>query len=110
MFALEEVPLVKTAGSPGSLCVICGSDEHSFEECTSYGGGQYMPSKDPRVLASAEREAQKAKQAKRLATSNSTRRHRQPIEPDYPPPPWDWGSNPRLAARPPTEPPLWYSQ
>ena len=42
----------------GSSCTICGSDDHSWEQCMSYGGGQYDANKDPRVLAAAEKRKQ----------------------------------------------------
>ena len=33
----------------GSSCGICWSNDHSWEQCIRYGGGQYDPNKDPRV-------------------------------------------------------------
>ena len=37
--------------------VVRTSDDHSWEQCVRYGGGQHDPNKDPRVLAAAERES-----------------------------------------------------
>ena len=50
----------------GNCCSCCGSSHHSQEDCTNYGGGQYTPSQDPKVLALAERKAVNATHTMRL--------------------------------------------
>ena len=60
-----------------SNCVICGSDDHGWEECVRYGGCRY-DSKDPKVLAAAERRAAKARQPKGPPWPSSE--HSRPVE------------------------------
>ena len=84
----------------GSSCTICGSDDHSWEQCIRYGGGQYDPNKDPRVLAAAEKEAARAEWLKQPQRPPSKRP--QPVEASHAPPRSTRGKNhngPRITWR-----------
>ena len=41
----------------GRNCTVCGSDDHQWEQCARFGGGRHDSTKDPRVLAAAQKHA-----------------------------------------------------
>ena len=85
-------------------CPICGSSIHGQKDCARHGGGEYVPSQDPTVLALAERKAAKAWQVKAFTKPGGKAQIKRPAEPSHPPPPWIRNSGDRPVVKEPTPP------
>ena len=87
--------------------MVCGSDDHEWEQCIRFGGGRYDSTKDSKVLAAAERQAAKIKKSK--GPSRPSSECSRLVEPPRAPPPWTWGRNHRVPSAPSKGPSIWYS-